>query len=658
MCGIAGAWRIESPIGETRAIVSEIIDLLEHRGPDASGLWQNQSGELVLGHRRLSIQDLSENGAQPMKSQSERYIIVFNGEIYNFKKLSSELSTLGVRFEGHSDTEVILAGFETWGITSTIEKLTGMFAIALFDTIDEQLWFFRDRMGEKPLYLYPSHSGIVFSSELDSLVQSLKQKLVLDKNEISTYFRYGYFSVSATPFKGIHKLLPGTSVCFDKTQLMNLGPDINNLASPFWKNSEINVQNKLPDIFKNEDDVVKQFESRFFSVLHDQSIADVNLGVFLSGGIDSSLVAACSQHISDTPINTFTIAFDNDDYNEAPFAAAIAKHIGSAHIEIPLSVDECLHTIQKLPDLLDEPFADSSIIPTYLVCREARKHVTVCLSGDGGDELFAGYNRYISGAKAWRSVQTIPYPLRSSLGWLLKSVPSNLIDTVFKLLSRNSPTNQKSEKDFGTKIHKIAEILNCKNPLQVYVSLMSFWKTNPLVGYSNLGFGPYESGLQNCFSEHFESCAMINDQNFYLPCDNLFKVDRAAMASSLEVRLPLLDHELITFANSLPLQYKVRDGQSKWLLRKVLYKQVPRELIERPKMGFSMPINQWLRNELRSWVENKIENDDLVHAAGIDRGIIANYWTAHQTGKFDHSNALWTLMMYLTWFEKNNRFVI
>jgi len=658
MCGIAGTWQINDFVGPSREVVNNIIGALTHRGPDASGLWSNQDETICLGHRRLSIQDLSSSGAQPMSSRSGRLIVVFNGEIYNFRKLSDELIHCGIVFAGHSDTEVLVEAFDYWGVEETVQKLTGMFAIALYDTSAEKLWLIRDRLGEKPLYIYRFSSGILFSSELNALVSSTNKKHDLDDKEIEAYFRYGYFSVSSTPFNDICKLKPGCMICIDKSWLISSNQKINDVATSYWDNSSINFnKNSYKNDKVQDNKVINEFEDRFLGILEDQSVADVELGVFLSGGIDSSLVAGCLQSISEKPIKTFTVAFENEEYNEAPFAKEVATAIGSEHIEVALSIDDCLHTVEELPMLLDEPFADASIIPTYLVCREARKHVTVCLSGDGGDELFGGYNRYINGNKIWSQVKPVPGFVRAGLGSIINIFPLHIIDKLYHLLSTKIENKTKSEKDIGNKIHKIAGLLKSENSLDVYISLMSFWQESPFINTLGLSKGFYEGNQKSCFDEDFISCAMINDQNFYLPCDNLFKVDRAAMANSLEVRIPLLDHELVKYANSLPIEYKVRNGVSKWLLRQVLYKYVPRKLIERPKMGFSMPLKNWLKNELKSWAYKYISEKDLLFSAGLDFVKVDNIWNMHQRGQRDYSNAIWSLITYLIWYKKNLEFI-
>lgn len=652
MCGISGVWKLKANSIEPNTMVSTMLEKIIHRGPDSFGIWNSEDKRLSLGHRRLAIQDLSPLGHQPMLSNSGRYTIVFNGEIYNFKTLLKELSQLGYAFKGHSDTEVILAAVEQWGLEQTLQRLTGMFAFAIYDKAEEHLYVARDRMGEKPLYLYLNDASFIFSSELKSITSVIHSKMKMNFPELGSYFRYGYFSPTSTPFNDVVKLKPGHYIKVDM-QILTNHKEIDSLLESsvcYWNNSS-----STHSQYKGLSDakILSQFDGLLQTAVQNQSIADVDVGVFLSGGIDSSLVASVLQNNSETAVNTYTIAFNHPSYNEAPFAKDIANHLGTNHTEIPLSLDECLHTVETLPDLLDEPFADASIIPTYLVSREARKHVTVCLSGDGGDELFAGYNRYLSGNKFLSLSKKLPSFIRKGLGGVLQNIPLEYIDAMYSPISSFiSKAGKTPDKDIGLKLHKIARLLLSDNAKSVYVDLLSFWRNSPISSIDELSEGYYEGISKKTFENGFVISAMLNDQNFYLPCDNLFKVDRAAMANSLEVRLPLLDHNIVEFANSLPLNFKVREGNSKWLMRKLLYKHVPKSLIERPKMGFSMPLNSWLRNEMKSWAQKILMNDDLLSTSGLNKDVIQRAWLQHQSGKRDNANALWSVISYLIWFEK------
>ena len=656
MCGLTGLWRPDENSETSRRRVQGMLEKLIHRGPDSHGIWQQQQQGLCLGHRRLAIQDLSELGHQPMHSPSQRFSIVFNGEIYNFKDLTGQLETEGFQFNGHSDTEVVLAAFEHWGIADALQRFHGMFAIAVFDHQLQQLTLTRDRLGEKPLYFYQDQQGLVFASELSALLEGLEGKMDMDWQELSAYFRYCYFSPTATPFKQIQKLNPGHLLNITQQQLRQCrnSQQLAEFSQPYWDNLLAIDPNRQAQ-YKGLSDLeaTDQFENLLATVVSNQSIADVDVGLFLSGGIDSSLVAAVLQHASDKPVQTYTIAFDNPAYNEAPFAADIAHHLGTTHTEIPLSMEECIGLIQGIDELVDEPFADPSIVPTYLVSREARKHVTVCLSGDGGDELFAGYNRYIWGNSVWNKMRSIPSLVRQGSSRMLSALPADSYDFVYRQLQKlNNHQGKKAEKDIGTKIHKLARLLRKDDAMSVYADLLSFWQTSPMhnTGASDLGY--FNQVNADPFDHNFMQSAMLHDQRFYLACDNLFKVDRAAMANSLEVRLPLLDHGIVEFANNLPMKFKVRDNQSKWLMRELLFRYVPRELIERPKMGFSMPLNHWLRHDLQSTVSKLVNDQDLLHAAYLDPAKIKTVWSQHQTGRKDNNLQIWSVFMYLTWFKK------
>ncbi len=657
MCGLAGLWRPNKQPEDNLTVVGAMLKKLVHRGPDSHGLWQTQNGAVCLGHRRLAIQDLSNHGHQPMDSSTSRYTIVFNGEIYNFKEIMSALESHGYQFKGHSDTEIILAAFEHWGKEQAVSQFRGMFAIALYDHQDDDIYLLRDRLGEKPLYYYLDNDGLIFSSELGSLVEGINKKLKPDWEEISAYFRYCYFSPHGTPFEQIQKLKPGHSLLVRKPTLKQYHDtrSLSQLSVAYWDNLKVCGYDPASEhnTLITAEDAVDQFESLLFDVVQNQSIADVDLGLFLSGGIDSSLVSAVLQQSSSKPVNTYTIAFDNEAYNEAPYAEQIANHLGTTHTEIPLSMDECVSLIQNIDTLVDEPFADPSFVPTYLVSREARKHVTVCLSGDGGDELFAGYNRYLWGNSLWKKMQKTPGIARYGASKLLGSVPTDAYDLMHQFTQTlRGNSDRKGEKDIGTKVHKLARLLTKKDALSLYVDLLSFWRSSPLKtnGPSSQGYFQNMDSME--FNSDFLRSTMLHDQRFYLPCDNLFKVDRAAMANSLEVRLPLLDHKIVEFANNLPTRFKVHNKQSKWIMRELLYRYVPKELIERPKMGFSMPLNSWLRKELKTSMLSVFDNRELIDSSGLDKDSVDRIWNQHQKGQYDNNLSIWSVFMYLTWFNK------
>lgn len=654
MCGIAGIWSSSKGNADSATTAVKAMAMaIQHRGPDDAGLWISNDQALVLAHQRLSIQDLSVLGHQPMASASGRYVMVFNGEIYNFKRLSGELQQLGFQFRGHSDTEVMLAAFDAWGIESALQRFDGMFAFAAYDTAEDELWLARDRMGEKPLYCCVIDGRLVFCSELKGLLKGLPRPLPMNGNALGSYFRFGYFPVTESPFQGVFKLHPASYLRLRPIDLLqqNTTETLNTKVKRYWNRPSSLSAHAIP---RTDTQALDELEQRLTLAVQDQAVADVNVGVFLSGGIDSTLVAALLQKNSARQINTYTIAFDSPEYNEAPFAKEIAAHIGTRHTEIPVAIDECLEVVKQLPWLLDEPFADASLIPSYLVCQAARKHVTVCLSGDGGDELFGGYNRYIQGGRLAQLLSRLPAQLRTPVGRWLARIPEHTLDALYFPLARLvAALGKKAEKDIGAKMHKIARALATENDRELYATLLSFWHESPL---KNAGYFP---GLAQCITEEFKgigdfaSTAMACDIDFYLVCDNLFKVDRAAMANSLEVRLPLLDRAIVEYAATLPTDMKIRQGRSKWALRQVLYRHVPEALMDRPKMGFSVPLADWFRNGLKSWGHQHIGNKDNLLAYGLNPDIVQRTWQEHQSGRYDHANALWTVLCYLQWRTAN-----
>lgn len=655
MCGIAGIWtshNSSTPLELEK--LKCMMRAISWRGPDSDGTWTSSTNQLQLGHVRLAIQDLSPLGAQPMVSQSSRYVTVFNGEIYNFLKLQEELLDAGFTFKGHSDTEVLLAAVEAWGIDSALKRFDGMFALAVFDTENQELWLARDRMGEKPLYYAWIDNRLIFCSELKGLIAGIDTPLAFDEEARQSFLKFGYYPPNQSPFKAVKKLEPGSYLRLPQQVLLapQFTADLTTLERRYW-----NLPPVVPAKISNSSDELhlRQMEELLTDAVLSQTIADVDVGVFLSGGIDSTLIAALLQHNSKSPIKTFTIAFDHPTYNEAPFAKEIANHLGTNHTEIRIDPSECLSAISSLGDLLDEPFADSSIIPFHVVCKAARKHVTVCLSGDGGDELFGGYNRYTWGGKTSALSDAVPRVIRKNTSALLLSVPESTLNYLATpYLKFKQACGVKPEKDLGTKIHKIARALKAENTEQLYASLLSFWHTSPthypLPAESMKWFSSFRS------AENFVDAAMECDQQFYLVCDNLFKSDRASMLNSLEVRLPLLDRRIVEYANRLPRHLKLRDGITKWALRQILYKYVPRELIDRPKMGFSIPLADWLRGELKEWAEGLLFSEDI-RKLGFKESHILKAWKDHQAGLSDNANALWTILTFLLWSNKNRNFI-
>lgn len=629
---------------------------LHHRGPDSQGLWQNANHTISLGHQRLAIIDLSPAGHQPMHLADGRYTIVFNGEIYNFRQIRETLVAQGVSFSGRSDTEVLLNAFAHWGLESTVTKLQGMFAFAIWDELEQKLTLCRDRMGEKPLYYGWLKDTFVFASELSAL-EAVGIPLSVDQQAISTYLHFGYVSAPSSIYSGIYKLPPACWLELNEASLrqkpaaFNGSPGAENGPTHYWNINQV-AKEKRQGQFSDSAQAIRQLDRTLQEVISDQMISDVPLGCFLSGGIDSTTVAAVMNHISDTQVETFTIGFDNPEFNEAPFASRIAEHLGTRHNELYIGLDDCLDVAPSMGNIYDEPLADSSQIPTFLVSKMARSRVTVCLSGDGGDELFGGYNRYYWTDRTWKSTGWLPIILRKIMASLLQLPPPGFWDKSYQLLRNNQDPDSKGQNNVGLKIQKLAEVLACKDPYEAYRLLVSYWRQGLLPIRQDIA---PDAGVFNtpALPElNFLEQAMLIDQQSYLPGDNLTKVDRASMANSLETRLPLLNHKVVEFAWQTPMEMKRQDGKDKWLLRQVLYQYVPREMIERPKMGFSVPIAQWLRGPLQSWANDLIENanDEIFNLPAI-----RSRWSNHCKGDRDESHQLWALLMLLSWSRSRNQ---
>lgn len=648
MCGIAGIWSIKKNTEAQVQDMNTMLQLLHHRGPDSQGIWSGHNGKLTLGHKRLSIQDLSMAGHQPMLSHDDRYVIVFNGEIYNFKSLRNRLKNNSYSFKGESDTEVILAAISCWGVLGSLDHLEGMFAFAVFDKGKNELWLARDRIGEKPLYYYLDEHNFMFSSELKPVVSSTSTKQPLDTNGLSEYFRYGYFPVDLTPFHTIRKLLPGSYLKIDEnlfSQFRNTDV-LSSHVKKYWLLP--NSHNEILDKQNNDNHIIQQYESKLTQIIEEQLVADVDVGVFLSGGIDSTVVSTLASIVSNKQLKSFTVSFDHSSYDEATYAENISRHLKTDHHVFRLDSDTCLDTAIKMSGILDEPFGDSSCIPAYLISREAARHVKVCLSGDGGDELFAGYNRYHFGKSIDRLNKYTPHTLRKFV------FGNNNITSFIKLISNRILTQRHIQgmtgidKDIDTKIDKVFRCLCTGSSAELYLSLLTYWHESPL---NHCASGQSATAELPDFSINFINSAMLYDLASYLPSDNLFKVDRTAMANSLEVRLPLLDPRMIEFTTSLDDTYKWRSSQRKWLLRQIIYKYMPAELVERPKMGFSVPLKDWLRKELYSWANSLLSRDILIET-GLNSEVVNKYWKEHLTGNKDHANSIWTLLMYITWYKE------
>lgn len=645
MCGIVGF--LGTTVGEEAALVTlarKMSTCLAHRGPDDSGEWVDGRVGLGLGFRRLSILDLSPMGHQPMASRCGRYIIVFNGEIYNYLDIRAEIEAGGAaQWRGHSDTEVILAAISRWGIGPTLERLTGMFALAVWDHAEQTLHIARDRLGEKPLYYGWLDGSFVFASELKALRVHPRWKGEIDRSALVLFLRYGYVPAPHSIYTGIRKLWPGT--------FLSVHPDGSSNESQYWSAREV-AERGVAEPFKGSDTEAAETLERLLSrAVGRQMVADVPLGAFLSGGIDSSTVVALMQAQSARPVQTFTIGFRETGHNEAEHAKAVARHLGTDHTELYVTAAEAMNVIPRLPDLYDEPFSDPSQIPTFLVAQLARRKVTVSLSGDGGDELFGGYNRHFIGRGLWNKVGWLPRGARGVFARAITAVSPAQWNRVLAAPLALAP-GQLRYPNPGEKLHKLALVLGARNADEVYLGLTSHWKRPGSVVLSGGEPAEAANGHRKAALSDFTQRMMFLDLISYLPDDILVKVDRAAMGVSLETRVPMLDHQVVEFAWRLPLSLKIRGGQGKWLLRQVLDKFVPRKLIDRPKTGFDVPIGDWLRGPLRSWAEPLLDEARLRREGFFDVSQVRTKWNEHLSGRRDWQQSIWNVLMFQAWLQK------
>ncbi len=645
MCGIVGAL-IGNAFDRSnlRSAVDAMNTRLHHRGPDAGDVWVDASAGLALGHRRLSILDLSPAGAQPMHSKCGRYVIVFNGEIYNFASLRDELAARGEIFVGHSDTEVLLAGFVAWGIEQTLKRANGMFAIALWDKRERELTLARDRLGEKPLY-YGMHQGsLLFASELKALHAWPDFRPEIDRDALTLFLRHNYIPEPFCVYRGLRKLPPAHFLTVGVDSLRELPA-----PRPYWSLQDAITRGRQTPFSGTREEGVELLDTTLRESVRLRMVADVPLGAFLSGGIDSSTVVALMQAQSTRPIRTFSIGFTVPEYDEAPYARAVAKHLGTDHTELYVNPDETRAVIPRLPAMYDEPFADSSQIPTFLVSSLARQHVTVAMSGDAGDELFAGYTRYSVALDLWRRQQRLPLVARRALARVLTGIAPRQWDSLFKVLGPVLPARLRQPMP-GDKLHKLAGLLAINESLAMYRDLISLWKEPERVVLGGREPPSVMSIAANLPNElEFVERMMALDTLHYLPGDILTKVDRASMAVSLEARVPLLDTEVVELAWRLPQSFKVHQGVGKWVLREVLARYVPRKLFERPKMGFGIPIDAWLRGPLREWAEDLLNESRLAQAGFFDAKAVRQVWQAHLSGGQNLQYLLWTILTFEAW---------
>ena len=648
MCGIAGFWNPSGDRYGAAEVARAMANAIWYRGPDDAGTWVDAEAGAALSHRRLSIIDLSPHGHQPMLSHGQRYVISFNGEIYNFETLRRELTAAAghrLAFRGHSDTEVMLAAIEAWGLHSAVRRFVGMFAFALWDRQDRTLHLVRDRLGIKPLYYGWGGGTLLFGSELKALAAHPHFRGEIDPGAVALLMRHNCIPAPYSIYRGIFKLSPGTIATFSAPEPSAL------VSAVYWSAREV-AEHGVDDPFAGTDeDAIERLDTVLREAVGLRMVADVPLGAFLSGGVDSSTVVALMQAQSDRPVRTFTIGSADDAFNEAHFAKAVAQHLGTDHTELYVTPSDALALIPRLPSLYDEPFADASQIPTFLVSELARRHVTIALSGDGGDELFGGYNRHTWTQAIWRSIGRIPPPLRRAGARAIHAIPPPTLSRVFRGLGPVLPPALRM-KYAGEKLHKFADILESPNPDAMYLRLASHWdQPEKIVRRTREPLTLITDPARRTTLSDFTDRMLYHDLVTYLPDDILTKVDRASMAVSLEARVPLLDHRVVEFAWRVPRELKMREGQSKWLLRQVLYRYVPRELIERPKSGFGIPLDSWLRGPLRDWAESLLDERRMAEDGIFEPRPIRERWAEHLSGRRNWQYHLWDVLMFQAWLE-------
>ena len=641
MCGITGFW---GKCDHANQVARTMANRIAHRGPDSFGEWLDGEAGIALSHRRLSIIDLSEAGHQPMHSRDGRYVLSYNGEIYNHMDIRAEIATASgpQNWRGHSDTETLLAAISLFGLQGALERCNGMFAFALWDRQTRLLHLARDRMGEKPLYYGHQKQSFMFGSELKALTAHPDWQGAVDRDALTLFLRHNAVPAPYSIYQNLKKLPPAHYVT------ISAGGAAVSEPVCYWSLEDVVARGQSKPLQGTAEALTDQLEALLTDAIGIRMAADVPLGAFLSGGIDSSTVVALMQAQSSRPVRTFSIGFDEAGYNEAQHAKAVAAHLGTEHTELYVRPEDVLALIPRLPEIWDEPFADSSQLPTLLVSQMARQHVTVSLSGDGGDELFCGYGRYALGYRIWQKLSVFPKPVRSAVGAVLSHMPVQALQKVNDLLP-----GRLRQPAFGDRLLKLAEVLGYGDGASFYRSLVSHQKdpativiggTEPPTVLTDRTLWPKVSD--------FREQMMYLDAKTYLPDDILTKVDRASMAVSLEARVPLLDHRVVEFAYALPLAMKLRDGQSKWLLRQVLYRHVPRQIMDRPKMGFGVPIEHWLRGPLRDWGEALLDEKRLREESFFDPAPIRRMWDEHQKGTRRWHYYLWDVLMFQAWLDQ------
>lgn len=646
MCGLVGV------VGNTsseslRVAAEQMSDRLRHRGPDDDGLWIDAAAGVALGHRRLAIVDLSPAGHQPMTSACGRWVLVFNGEIYNHASLRAELERAGTAtvWRGHGDTETLLACFAAWGIAETLRRSVGMFALGLWDRAERRLVLARDRAGEKPLYYGWGQADdgfvLLFASELKALRAFPGFSNPIDRNALALYFQCGGLPAPHAIYKDVFKVPPGHFLVFEAKDLSLKATRVES----YWRLTEV-IEAGRRDPITDDADAVESLDVALREAIRLQMIADVPLGVFLSGGVDSSTIAALMQAQSMRRVQTFTISFDKAQFNEGDNAGAVARHLGTDHTDLRVTAQAALALAPRLAHLIDEPFADSSIIPTFLVCEAARRQVTVALSGDAGDELFGGYNRHLFLRRLWSIVGRMPFPLRRAVCKAVLTLPASALDRLGGAVDVGGGLLH-----FSDKLQKVARALQtAPDPDTLYQELLSYWPrdANPALGAAPPLIAGFEEIVK--LGLGLEDRMMAWDSLNYLPTDILHKMDRAAMGASLETRAPFLDHRVVELAWRMPAHMKIRDGRGKWVLRQVLYDYVPPALIDRPKAGFALPLAEWLRGPLRDWAEALLDPARVRREAYLDPFIVGEAWKSFLAGA-SLTERIWSVLIFQLWME-------
>jgi asparagine synthase (glutamine-hydrolysing) len=639
VCGIAGF--VDFAPGDARrlgALAQAMADRMRHRGPDAGAAFVDAESGFATGHRRLSIIDLSETGAQPMRSQCGRLVLSYNGEAYNAAELRAALKSVGKSFRGTSDTEVILEACAHWGVANAVPRLIGMFAFALWDARARTLFLVRDRLGIKPLYWCKQGRLFLFASELKGLCAHPAFERALDRDAIAAYLRFGYIPAPHSVYRGVHKLKPGT--------ILELNEKDGVRITPYWTLEEVVREAQAHPFAGGDEEAEEELATLLADAVARRMIADVPLGAFLSGGIDSSTVVALMQQASARPVRTFSIGFREPGFNEASHARAIAAHLGTAHEELFVTPDEARAVIPLLPEMYDEPLADASQIPTYLVSKLARTQVKVALSGDGGDEVFCGYARYLEALRFVRGRRALPGPVRRRAAQMLRALPSALYDAAAEAV----PQSLRPER-LGQRVHRGAELLT-EDEDALYLSVRSLWaEPHALVPGARAPCGLHDGRAARALVPAFLARMQYVDSLTYLPDDILVKVDRAAMAISLETRVPMLDHRLVEFAWRVPVGHKTDGRSGKLLLRSVLHRYVPPQLVERPKMGFGVPIDAWLRGPLRDWAEHLLDPARLARDGFFNAAPVTAMWRSHLDGRRQWQYPLWVVLMFQAWLD-------